>query len=252
MTALSRIIFQTWKRKDLAGAPRLYRLCQPSWRQYHPGWTYTLFDDGDVEAYVARHFPRFFDAMWQRYPRGIERSDLVRYLFLFREGGLYADLDFECLRPFDTAIAAETASVLLGSLSKPDHPEGIPNALMIAHQPRERFWLLVLEEVFKAVGASETIERTGPVALGRAVAAYRAGRCRVEDLAVANLLGVRNDDVVDGGVRVMPREWVYPICWLSERPKRRLFLIARHLLTHERVRSLFPKSLAVTYWTHAW
>jgi hypothetical protein len=252
MTASSRIILQTWKRKDLAGAPRLYRLCQPTWRRYHPGWTYTLLDDGDIEAYVARHFPRFFDAMWHRYPRGVERSDLIRYLFLFREGGLYADLDFECLRSFNPAIAAETASVLLGSLSKPDHPEGIPNALMIARQPKERFWLLVLEEVLRAVGASETIARTGPVALGRAVAAYRAGGGRVADLAVADLLGVRTADIVDGGLRVMPREWVYPICWISERPRRRLFLAARHLLTHKRVKRLFPDSYAVTYWTHAW
>ena len=129
---MQRTILQTWKHKDLATAPPLFRICQPTWRRYHPAWAQTMFDDRDIDEYVAREFPRLFDTLWQRYARGIERADLIRYLFLFREGGLYADMDFECLRSFEPLVAGSPHDVMLGTLSEPDHPEGIPNALMIA------------------------------------------------------------------------------------------------------------------------
>lgn len=251
-SAMQLTIVQTWKHRELAGAPLLYRLCQPSWRRYHPDWQYRLLDDADIERFVAGTFPRFFSSVWHRYPRGIERADLVRYLWLFAHGGLYADLDFECLRPFDPLLAEVRESIILGRLSRPDHAEGIPNALMIARQPHQRFWLCVIDSVLAAIDARDTIERTGPVALGRALAAYGAGSAHRVDRAVMTLLDIAPDAISDDGVAVMPREYFYPICWISERRRRRYFLLARRFLSHERMRRLFPRSYAVTYWTHAW
>jgi len=246
------IILQTWKRADLAGAPPLYRVCQPSWTRYHPDWHYRLLDDDAVDHYAAQACPRLFDAWWHRYPKGIERADLIRYLFLFHEGGLYADLDFECLRSFEPLVAGAGGDVVLGSLSRPAHAEGIPNALLIARRPRQLFWLLVLDEVRRAADARDTVERTGPVAVGRALRAYRAGPPRAADLEVTALLGIEPATVADGGVDVQPPERLYPICWIGQQWKRRLFLRLRPHVSHERIKALFPRSYAVTYWVHGW
>ncbi len=249
---MSRHLLQTWKSTDLSTAPPIFRICQPSWQRYHPQWAYTLIDDDGIERYVRAHFPSFWQDSWQQFPPGIERADLIRYLFLFREGGLYADLDFECLRPFDAVLEDSTTDVVLGRLRRPRHPEGHPNALLAARRPCQLFWLLVLEEAMKAVGAARTVERTGPVVLGRAIDAYRAGPPPPSSLRVTSLLDVDTGSVVDGGLTVLPPEAVYPICWLSQQWKRRLFLRLRPHLSHEQLKTLFPRALAVTYWTHAW
>ena len=245
-------IVQTWKHRDLADAPRLFAICQPTWVRYHPDWVYVRVDDKDIDDYVRWCFPTLWKGMWQRYAKGIERADLFRYLYLFREGGLYADLDFECLRPFDPLVSSASADVLLGQLSRPDHPEGIPNALMIARRPRQLFWLLVLEEVRRAVDAERTVERTGPVAVGRALRSYRSGPPSPSDLAILADLDLEVASIVDGGVELMPQHHVYPICWMGQQWKRRLFLRLRPHLSHERVSRIFPRSYAVTYWAHSW
>ena len=40
----------------------------------------------------------------KKYRTGVEKSDILRYLLLFHYGGVYADLDVECLRPFEPLL----------------------------------------------------------------------------------------------------------------------------------------------------
>jgi inositol phosphorylceramide mannosyltransferase catalytic subunit len=37
-------------------------------------------------------------------PRPVQRADLLQYLVVDRVGGVYADIDMECLRPFDSFL----------------------------------------------------------------------------------------------------------------------------------------------------
>jgi mannosyltransferase OCH1-like enzyme len=249
---MTHTILQTWKQKDLATAPRLFQICQPTWARYHADWHYALFDDDDIDAYVEQHYPEFARTLWQRYPRGIQRADLIRYLFLFREGGLYADLDFECLKNVEPLLAHARGDVMLGRLSAPNHPEGIPNAWMAARRPRQLFWLLVLDEVRRAVDAKDTIERTGPVALGRAVRAYRSRRWTADEIVVTAMLKIDTASVEDGGLDVVDGSAIYPICWIRQQQRRRLFLWLRRFVSHDRIKRWFPTSYAITYWTHSW
>lgn len=91
---IPRIIHQTWKRHVL---PERYRSLAESWRRAHPNWQWRLWTDADNEAFVERAFPELLER-YRGYPHPIQRVDMIRYLILYRHGGVYVDLDFECFR----------------------------------------------------------------------------------------------------------------------------------------------------------
>jgi mannosyltransferase OCH1-like enzyme len=68
--------------------------------------------------------------LYRRYPEQIQRVDAARYMLLHHFGGVYADLDIECLRPFDTlrehrVVLPVTAPAGFSNdlmMSEPGHP----------------------------------------------------------------------------------------------------------------------------------
>lgn len=94
------IIHQTWKDRQV---PTVLQPLVRSWRSRHPNWEYRLWTDEDNRNFIRNDFPDFLPR-YDAYPLQIQRVDAVRYFLLYRFGGLYIDLDFECLRPFDELI----------------------------------------------------------------------------------------------------------------------------------------------------
>ncbi|CAE8596550.1 unnamed protein product, partial [Polarella glacialis] len=69
------------------------------WRGRHPAWEYRLWTDADAEAEL-QDLPRMAEA-FRAAKNPAEKSDLLRLAIVLHHGGLYVDVDFECLRPFD-------------------------------------------------------------------------------------------------------------------------------------------------------
>ncbi len=90
---IPRIIHQTWKTKDVPSP--LDQLPQ-TWKEYLPNWEYILWTDEMNREFVCKHFPDFLEK-YDTYPCNIQRADAIRYLLLKVYGGLYVDMDFECL-----------------------------------------------------------------------------------------------------------------------------------------------------------
>src|SRR4051794_26367104 len=95
------ILHQTWKTSEV---PDEWKPYQQSWKDHHPDWTYRLWTDDDYLPFVETHFPDFKQTFVD-YSYQIQRVDAIRYLILFTYGGVYADLDIECLRPVDELLA---------------------------------------------------------------------------------------------------------------------------------------------------
>jgi len=82
-----------------------------SWRRYHPNWKIKFWTDlpsRDVplEGMEKHLFDELEDPIVKRCvalsSNWGEKSDLLRYAILAKEGGLYIDHDVECFRSFDT------------------------------------------------------------------------------------------------------------------------------------------------------
>jgi hypothetical protein len=99
---IPRIIHQIWYQGATAVPPR-YRAFRDGWQKAHPGWEHRLWDQASCRALLAERYPDFL-ATWEAYPLFIQRIDSIRYFILHSHGGLYLDMDMECLKPLDPLL----------------------------------------------------------------------------------------------------------------------------------------------------
>ena len=169
------IIHQMWKTE--AVPPAFTAWCD-TWRQQHPGWAYRFWTDATLEAFVATHYPDFLTT-YRAYPRGILRADAARVMLLHHVGGLYADLDAECLRPFDDLLGenrillaeeplAHRQSLLVRSRRL---PSVLCNAVMLS-PPGHPFWREVLAAMQRNSAAPSVLDATGPFLLSGVAARH--------------------------------------------------------------------------------
>lgn len=91
---IPKIIHQIWLGSK--PIPTDCLMWMDTWPKVHPAWEYKLWRDKDIEAF-GLHNKELYDKV--RNPG--EKSDIARFEILHRLGGLYVDVDFECLRPLD-------------------------------------------------------------------------------------------------------------------------------------------------------
>lgn len=63
----------------------------------HPGWDHHLRTDENANQFVKENFPDF-KATWDAYPFPIQRRNALKYLLLYRYGGVILDMDLKCKR----------------------------------------------------------------------------------------------------------------------------------------------------------
>lgn len=126
---IPKIIHQIWLGSPV---PESFKALQQSWIENHMGrnWMYKLWTDEDV-AEMELYNQEFYDAT-DNY--GV-KSDILRWEILYNFGGVYVDMDYECLRALDdfhytydfyTALQPlDTFFVQLGAAlfgTRPKHP----------------------------------------------------------------------------------------------------------------------------------
>jgi len=80
---IPRIIHQTWKSETMA--PDLLRYFEA---------LHVLWLDEDNERLVQEHFPQFL-IQWNALNSIVQKTDIARLMYLYKFGGIYADMDYE-------------------------------------------------------------------------------------------------------------------------------------------------------------
>jgi mannosyltransferase OCH1-like enzyme len=262
MTIIPAIIHQTWKTKS--GLSDRHASWRSSFQEVNPRFSHPLYDDADNLALVAEKAISLLPA-YQAFPQEIYRVDMVRTLYLFFFGGFYADLDFQCLRPFDKYCAMPHLLFgRMGTFSEQENFEHeIPNALM-GSPPFDAFWLFYLSRILKAQAAMEAggearVEHvTGPVVLRRAILDYvghpESAQREVEAFLLRYPIAFPLEKLTAHRPRILPAHVWYPINWADNLHQmyRRSVLEKDPLPTIAETRTLFPHSDAVTYWQKSW
>lgn len=153
---------------------------------------------------MACEAPQWESLFWS-YKDNICRADLARYLILQRYGGIYADLDYECLSPLDPLI--DSQALVLG-LEPNEHTkfEGAIKAGMsqiacnafmgsISGHP---FWGHLLVDLQKTAKHSDPLEATGPFRLTRSLSSYLGDDFTI--LASSQLYPVTKDECWSGKI----------------------------------------------------
>ena len=104
-----RKIWQTWKVDSLSFDERDLTMAR-TWTQKNPGHRYEVLTDNNDLHYVETHFgPNALNRpdivyTYRSLTAQIIKADLLRYLVMYVEGGIYADIDVEALKPIDRFI----------------------------------------------------------------------------------------------------------------------------------------------------
>ena len=159
-----KILHQTWKTVDLSGVPE-FEMCSESWRRHHPDYEYRLWDDTANREFVGERFEWYLET-WLSFDKNIKRLDTIRYMWMHQYGGIYADLDMECLQNLKPLLDEHRdREILLFCDFDRDGTCLSVNPALIVSKPGSKFWRNILEY------AGEHSDRfvthcTGPDALG--------------------------------------------------------------------------------------
>ncbi|MGW9136562.1 glycosyltransferase [Streptomyces sp. NPDC055681] len=166
------MIHQTWKDTDVSPE---WQKWADSWRIHHPGWGYRLWTDADNRAFLQEHYPWFLP-VYDGYPEAIMRADAIRYFLLDHFGGLYVDLDFECLKPVteildghDLVLGREPDAHTRLLLARRRGFDRIVGNAFIASRPGHPLWAHVHRRLVATHKLPSTLDVTGPFFLTRAI-----------------------------------------------------------------------------------
>lgn len=253
-----QVIFQTWKSK--VSVPTHFARWSESFRRLNPHYAHLLWDDIDNRNFIAKYYPWFL-SIYDAYPREIYRADAVRYFFLYQFGGLYADMDTECLRPVDPLF--ESGDVWLGRMGNDRHfSQSIPNAIM-ASRPFQEFWLLAIYLLVEnAEGLDARAPRigpetmTGPILLKRAYDTYMGAEGSGVRKMIQRIASRLPDNLQPRAkatqVELLEPDTWYPMDWSNIIHLRLSREAAEFPLGKLTMRWLFARSFLVTFWAHSW
>jgi mannosyltransferase OCH1-like enzyme len=157
-------IYQTWKTRTL---PQSITHIREKLQQLNPTYTMHLFDDTAMDAWMHEHTDEQVFQAYSKLAVGAARADLWRYCILYRNGGVYLDIDSDILQPLDTFISPTDQAVISRELNR-----GCFLQWCMAFVPRHPILKRAIEIATKNImnpTSTNVAEITGPHAFSRAV-----------------------------------------------------------------------------------
>ncbi|MFF2847398.1 glycosyltransferase [Streptomyces sp. NPDC058001] len=170
--SVPELIHQTWVDAE---APARWQNWVDSWKRCHPGWEYRLWTDVESRSFLKEHYPWFLP-VYDGYPDPLMRADAIRYFLLDHFGGVYVDLDVECLRPVGELLTGRR--LVLGCepslhtrlpLARQRAMGRIVGNAFIASTPGHPFWAHVQRELVGTHLLPNALDASGPFFLTRAL-----------------------------------------------------------------------------------
>ena len=109
-------IYQTWYTRDLHPSieHKITRL-----RLANPSYKYILFIDDEMNAYVQNNFGPDIVSAYNRLNIITAKADFWRYLLLFKEGGIYLDMDGAVVGSLDDLLESTDEAVISEEIHRP-------------------------------------------------------------------------------------------------------------------------------------
>ena len=142
---IPKIIHMTCK--DKSNMSNFYKQNYNSWKTKHEqnGWEIRLYDDNDLMNFFNTYYPSIYENVVKTYNKIIYKVDIFKILVLNKMGGVYVDMDVECLKPIDELIENANDKVIFG-YGPYEHNNGqykdwklIECAIMMS-EPNHAFW----------------------------------------------------------------------------------------------------------------
>jgi len=180
---IPQIIHQIWSDIE-EPLPKYFEVLRDTWKEYHPTWKYMFWDDQKMGEFIQEDYPQFWST-YNSFQYNIQRWDAIRYLILYKFGGMYIDFDYECLEAHDPLFKYKTCC-FASEPKEGSELEGekylFNNALM-ASIPNHPFMKEIIDFVFSYKRSErdkynhqkgfEVLMTTGPIALYKLYEEYK-------------------------------------------------------------------------------
>lgn len=181
-----KIIHQVWfgtipNKRSAKKAYESMKYYRDSWKIHNPTWYHFEWNKEMCKNLVSRFFTEHSE-LFEKYEYEIQKCDAIRYLILYRYGGLYADMDYFCNQPFDNALKKYKNDIYLvqspnGTIFQDnDH---ISNSLMYS-RPKHPFWKTLMIEMERRINTPiyytkhlKVMFTTGPGIVNRVYSKYK-------------------------------------------------------------------------------
>ena len=197
----------TWEN---GSAPLVTERWIMSWRAHNPHWQILIWSKEAARKLIDKAHPELL-SLYDSYPQELFRADVIRYVILYHYGGVYADIDMECLKPLDTlmdyyrCIVSQEPDIHRVFLHRSSRPY-LTDAFMACHRGHP-FFKQILDNLPQHNQISRTLpfpessfQATGPKMLQKEFWKY--------ELSIRANLSSFADDV--NNVDVPPAEYFHP------------------------------------------
>lgn len=90
-------IYQTWHSKNL---PENMKKSVENLKRKNPRFQHFLFDDNDCRNFIEQNFDKSVLDAYDKLIPGAYKADLWRYCILYKNGGIYLDIKYDCVNSF--------------------------------------------------------------------------------------------------------------------------------------------------------
>ena len=99
---IPKIIHQIWfqGQKEL---PAKYIPFQQGWKDIHNEFKYILWDESKIASLLYKKYPWYYQ-IWSSLPYMIQKIDSAKMFILHEYGGVYADMDMECIMSIEPLL----------------------------------------------------------------------------------------------------------------------------------------------------
>lgn len=159
---IPHIIHQTYRSENI---PHYYARYAKTFVDLNPSWEYYFWTDEAARKLIKDKYPHLL-SLWDTYGDPINKADALRYVVLYEYGGIYVDLDFECLRPLDRVtfkysciIPTEPFEQIAFRLG---HPYLINNAILMV-RPKHPFFKQLIDNLINYQMLETNVDKAGPM-----------------------------------------------------------------------------------------
>lgn len=171
---IPKIIHQIWLNETQP--PQHFQDLAETWKQLNPHWEYLLWSEKLVLKLLMEEYINLLP-LFLNGSNYAEKSDVARYAILHKFGGVYTDIDTECLASFDFLISDER--IIISQEPTEHWPAaqicGLKQLIFngtIASPANHPFWPHVFNVMALCKHSASTLERTGPLMLTGCIETY--------------------------------------------------------------------------------
>lgn len=106
-------IMQTYKSLD-----KVPEFVIKNIKKDNPDWKYIFYSDEDAEKFLEEEYPPPILEKFKSFSRGAHKADLFRLCWLYKNGGVYVDIDTHLLKPVNDIIGENDLIIPITLVSK--------------------------------------------------------------------------------------------------------------------------------------